>query len=535
LFIIFGDLKHDGRVQLLKIEIMRYKKMKFYHAIKKNVIVHMRYFKDFFFYLMLIVPLLTLEACSTNPATGRQSFTAFMSVEKEKEVGATEHPKIVERFGGIYQNKSLGFYVARIGLKLTQFSELPNLEYTFTILNDEKVNAFALPGGYVYVTRGLLAIVANEAEMAGVLAHEIGHITARHSSQRHSVTKAANIGLQILGAIGSIAGAPTGTSQLASLGGKVALKSYSREQELEADMLGVRYLTRAGYDPDAMTSFFHKLKAHSKLIAAMRGNRDQSERINIMSTHPLTSERIAKAEKLVAQTKVTSTEHGKDAYAKEIDGLVFGDDPEQGIRRGQTFEHPALGIRFEVPPDFTMINSPRKLTAKSGNGSVILFDMAPVDKIHEIGGITDYIKAINFKGRKFQNVKNLKINGMAGVTGFIRLTRAGIQRDVRILVIKKKKNQIFRMLFESDTKNKVSMALKFKQTISSFKSLNQAEILAIKPLRIRFKEVLMDDNVEKIARGMPIHNFALEWFELLNKTERGTPLKTGQRVRVVGY
>ena len=493
----------------------------------------MRYFNNIFFALALIVPALTLGSCSTNPATGEQSFTAFMSVEKEKKVGATEHPKIVERFGGIYQDKDLSSYVARIGSKLVQFSELPTLKYTFTVLNDEKVNAFALPGGYVYVTRGLLAIVADEAEMAGVLAHEIGHITARHSSQRYSAAKATNIGLQILGAIGSIAGAPTGASQLASLGGQAALKSYSREQELEADMLGIRYLSRAGYNPYAMTSFFQKLKAHSKLEAEMRGKKNKSERRNIMSTHPLTSERIAKAEKLVAQINVTGKEQGQKSFVNEIDGLVFGDDPEQGIRRGQVFEHPALGLRFEVPPDFTMINTPKKLTARSGDGSVISFDMAPEEKIHELGSITDYIRTISFKGRKFQNVKPIEINGMNGVTGFIRLTTAGAKRDIHLLVIKKKKNQIFRLLYETDTKAADLTALNFKRTIFSLKSLSQEEILAIKPLRIRFKEVLRGDSVEILARRMPIERFALEWFELLNKVERDTPLRIGDRVRII--
>ena len=166
----------------------------------------MCYLKKAFLPLVLVLPLLALGACSTNPATGKQSFTAFMSEKKEKEVGATEHPKIVKQFGGVYEDINLRLYVAGIGAKLVKFSELPNLKYTFTILNDEKVNAFALPGGYVYVTRGLLAIVADEAEMAGVLAHEIGHITARHSSQRYSATMATNIVLQILGVIGSVAG-----------------------------------------------------------------------------------------------------------------------------------------------------------------------------------------------------------------------------------------------------------------------------------------------------------------------------------------
>jgi len=507
--------------------------MKSCYTTKNNMEVHMHYFNKLFFILALIVSLLTVGACSTNPATGRQSFTAFMSVEKEKEVGATEHPKIVKQFGGIYQDKNLNSYVARIGAKLAQFSELPTMKYTFTILNDEKVNAFALPGGYVYVTRGLLAIVANEAEMAGVLAHEIGHITARHSSQRYSASKATNIGLQILGAIGSIAGAPTGASQLASLGGRAALKSYSREQELEADMLGVRYLSRVGYDPYAMTSFFNKLKSHSKLEADMRGKINKSERINIMSTHPLTSERISKAEKLLAQIEVTGKERGQKTYENEIDGLVFGDDPGQGIRRGQIFEHPALGFRFEVPTGFTMINTPNKLTARSSDGSVISFDMAPGEKIQEVGGITDYIKAINFKGYKFQDVKDLKINGMNGATGFLRLNNAGIRRDIRLLVIKKERDQIFRLLFETNTKDADLMALNFKQIIFSFKRLSQKEILNIRPLRIRFKTVSRGDSIEVLARDMPIDRFALEWFELLNKIKRDTSLKIGDRVRVI--
>jgi predicted Zn-dependent protease len=493
----------------------------------------MRYYKKSCLPLVLVLPLLALGACSTNPATGEQSFTAFMSEKKEKEVGATEHPKILKQFGGVYEDAKLGFYVSRIGAKLAQFSELPNLKYTFTILNDKKVNAFALPGGYVYVTRGLLAIVANEAEMAGVLAHEIGHITARHSSQRYSATMATNIGLQILGAIGSAAGAPIGVGQLASFGGQAALKSYSREQELESDMLGIRYLSRAGYDPGAMTSFFYKLKAHSKLEAAMSGKKGRSESANIMSTHPLTSERIAEAKKLAAQIIVTGKEHGRDAYANEIDGLVFGDDPEQGIRRGQIFEHPALGIRFEVPPGFAMVNTPKELIARSGDGSVVLFDMAPDKKIHELGGTTNYIKAINFKGGKFQNVKNLNINGMTGVTGIVRLSLAGRQRDVRLLVIKKKKNQIFHLWFETDTKDTKSMALSFRRIIFSFKRLSQDEIAAIRPLRIRFKTVLEGDSVKSLAHSMPMDNFALEWFELLNETPQDIPLKSGQQVRII--
>lgn len=298
-------------------------------------------------------------------------------------------------------------------------------------------------------------------------------------------------------------------------------------------MLGVRYLSRAGYDPNAMTSFFYKLKAHSKLEANMRDRKDQSKFINIMATHPLTSKRIAKAEKLVAQIRVNEKKHGKEEYENEINGLVFGDDPKQGIRRNQIFEHPILGIRFEVPPDFSMTNSPNKVTARSADGSIIIFDMAPLKKVHELGGMTNYLKALDINRRKFQKITKLNINGMSAVTGFAKFRKKGIQRDARLLVIEKKKNQFFRLLFEANTANTEFMSLNFKRTIFSFKRLSQSEIVAIRPLRINFKTVLKGDNVKTLAQHMPIKRFALEWFELLNKVRRDTPLESGTRVRVI--
>ncbi|HIM26208.1 MAG TPA: peptidase M48, partial [Rhodospirillales bacterium] len=144
-----------------------------------------------------------VSACSTNPATGQQSFTAFMSRAEEIRIGAEEHPKIIKEFGGAYKDARLHAYIKRTGLALARKSEVTDLPYTFTILNDDKVNAFALPGGYVYITRGLLALAENEAEMAGVLAHEIGHVTARHSAERYSTAQATNLGLMVLGVLGS--------------------------------------------------------------------------------------------------------------------------------------------------------------------------------------------------------------------------------------------------------------------------------------------------------------------------------------------
>lgn len=493
----------------------------------------MRFFKKLIFPVVLMAPLLALGACSVNPATGKQSFTAFMSPEKEKEVGASEHPKILEQFSGVYDDADLGFYVARIGANLAKHAELPDLNYTFTVLNDENVNAFALPGGYVYITRGLLAIAANEAEMAGVLAHEIGHITARHTAQRYSATMATNIGLQVLSVLGSVAGAPTGSGQLAAFGAQAALQSYSREQELEADMLGVRYLSRSGYDPNAMTSFFHKLKAHSELQAAMLGEKKNEESLDIMSTHPLTSERIVEAEKLAAVTEAHGHEIAKELYDKKIDGLLFGDDPEQGIRRGRVFEHPGLGFRFEVPPGFTMVNTPQRVIAKDADGSVIVFDNSDAKKVKEVGGIEKYIRAINFKGSKFTNIENLNVNGMPAVTGVVRLSMARTVRDVRLLVIQESPDNVYRFWFDTEPEKTEAMALEFRRTTHSFKRLTPAEIAAIKPLRIRFTTVHQGDTVEVFGKRMPMENFGLEWFELLNDLDKGKPLTPGSKVRIV--
>ena len=327
-----------------------------------------------FFVLFILIPALgVLGACSTNPATGEQSFTAFMSKKKEAEIGAEEHPKILKELGGAYDDIDVGAYIARMGAQLAALSEMPNINWRFTVLNDHRVNAFALPGGYIYITRGLLALAENESQVAGVLAHEIGHVTARHSAQRYSTAMAANFGLTVLGALGNAAGVPSGVGQIASFGAQAALQQYSQSQELEADMLGVRYMVRAGYSPDGMTNFFRKLKAHSELEARQKGRNKVSH--NIMSTHPRSEERIAQAIQLTQHKVLKNPKVRRNVYLDAIDGLVFGDDPKQGVRRGRIFMHPELRFAFEVPPGFVMINSPRRVIAYGPDKSRIIFDM----------------------------------------------------------------------------------------------------------------------------------------------------------------
>lgn len=179
--------------------------------------------------------MLLLAGCTVNPATGESSFTAFMSPEDELRVGREQHPKILREFGGSYDHARANAYVDTVGQKLARVSDLPNLRFTFTVLDSDVVNAFALPGGYIYISRGLLALANTEAELAGVLAHEIGHVTARHSAQRYSSAVVAGLGTALLGVVAGGA-----VAQLGEQGAAVYLQSYSRDQEFEADILGDR-------------------------------------------------------------------------------------------------------------------------------------------------------------------------------------------------------------------------------------------------------------------------------------------------------
>jgi len=212
-----------------------------------------------------------LCGCGTvNPATGRTSFTGLTSVEDDATLGKEEHGKIVQEFGGEYENRRLQGYIDFIGRNLARYAEFQQFQYRFTILNTPVVNAFALPGGYVYVTRGLLALASNEAELAGVMAHEIGHVNARHTAERMAAAQVSQLGL-LAGAVGAaVLGLPGEVLQLGQSVAVAAIQSYSRSQELEADTLGIRYMSRAGYDPDGMATFLSTLREQSMVEAQRR-------------------------------------------------------------------------------------------------------------------------------------------------------------------------------------------------------------------------------------------------------------------------
>ena len=258
----------------------------------------------------------------------------LMSEADEAKIGAREHAKMIKEFGGVYDDTELGAYVAGIGLRVVQGSRKPNAPYRLTILDSPIVNAFALPGGYIYITRGLLALVNSEAELAAVLGHEIAHVTARHGAHRHTQGVGTSVAAGVLSAVlGNKA-----ANQIIELGWRAWLSKYNRTQEYEADKLGVETLYRAGYDAHGAAGFLASIGAHSELVAQLHGNQGQVP--GWLATHPNTDDRVDKAAALAEQLQLDhkaelSASIGRAAYLAAIDGMRYTETSPKQAKQGK--------------------------------------------------------------------------------------------------------------------------------------------------------------------------------------------------------
>ncbi len=332
-----------------------------------------------------------------------------MPSECEASIGRANHPKFVKMFGGEYGSRELKEYIASISRFLASMSELPDLEFTFTILNSPTVNAFAAPGGYIYLTRGLLALANDEAEVAAVLAYEIGHVTARHGARSHGRNVIATIGMIGLSVLGD--GRYDDLAQLATTG---VLRSFSREHEHEADRLAIRYLARVGYDPDAMGRFLTRLRDSSRRGAPP----DAVDRFNYLATHPAPIERIGRATRMARAVNVSGPITARDIYFSKISGIVFGNGREQGFVRGHDFLHPAARFAFRVPPGFSLFNSPNPVAAFGPAREGILFDQ---EQRRFTGAMTGYLRDFWANGLYFTQLEALRVNGIEAATATTRL------------------------------------------------------------------------------------------------------------------
>ena len=472
--------------------------------------------------LALAVPLVV--TCARAPATGERIFTGGMSMDQEREIGAEQHPQLVEAFGGEYTESGIDSYVQDIGDSLAAESELPNLDWTFTVLDTPNVNAFALPGGYVYVTRGLVTLASDEAELAGVIGHEIGHVTARHSAERYGGSILANVA-GMASAIFLGGDAARMTSSL----GQMALASYSRSQEFQADTLGVRYLGLGGYDPEAMASFLDKLQANTVLQATLRGNPEAADQFNIMQTHPRTPDRVRAAIAEAGQRLEQGT-RAQDRFLQTVDGMRYGDSPKEGFVRGRDFLHPTLRFAFKVPEGFTLFNASNQVTAFGPDDAVIVFDRAKDPNTRDP---LTYLRRQWASNASLRNAERIEVNGMEAATARTQGRLQQGTRNFRLVAIRYGGDTIYRLMFVTKPNATSRFAEDFRRTTHSFRRLSAEEADGLEPLRLRLHTVRQGETMDSLAARMAYEDHKVLRFRTINGLDEGETLQPGQRVKLV--
>ncbi len=474
---------------------------------------------------------LAVMSCEVNPATGKRDFTPFMSASQERQVGQQAHPDVVKENGGVYANPKLTGYVTSVGKQLAGNSEMSDQPFTFTVLNAPIVNAFALPGGYVYVTRGILAMFNTEAELASVLGHEIGHVTARHSAKRYNQA-------MMTGILGAGVGVALGNSALTNLinqGSQLYLLGYSRDQEYQSDSLGIRYMTRAGYDPYGSPDMLRALLASDKL-SALLARREGTERPpEFYSTHPNTEKRVAEAETLAKDTGVTrgSKPSYRDRYLDAIDGMLYGDDPEQGLIKGQMFWHPALKFTFTAPKDYLLQNSATAVVMQGTNKNAALFVPSKAQSGQSTTAVLQQQWAAVSNTVSLQNIQTMTINGMEAATGATTVNSQSGQVVARLTTIRYDANAAYSFLAITPANLDQSVAGELRTMTQSFRKLKADELDKIKPLQIKIVTVKSGETQAVLAKRMAFPDYQLERFRTINGLDANDTFKGGDRVKIV--
>lgn len=480
--------------------------------------------------LILATASIALAGCSTatSPATGRQ-FSTPISESQENQIGAEEHPKILAEFGGAYSEKpNLNAYVTQLGNAVAANAERKDVQYTFTVLNSPDINAFALPGGYVYITRGLLTLANNEAEIAGVLGHEIGHVNARHTAERMGQAQKASIWSGLGVAAATLLGGET-LGQLATgvaqEGSAMYLGTHSQEQEFEADSLGVRYLSKASYDPQAMATFLDSLNNETTLEARMAGASTEVDSFTQMKqSHPRTPDRVQRAI-AEANVPVENPQVNRDRFLQQIDGMIWGADPREGVVEGSTFIHPDLKFAFDAPQGLELQNSPSAVIGQ-GNNAVMVFSIAdPAPS----GSLAQFVA----EGGKVSDVQSFQVNGMEAATGVTTGTIGETPVAIRLVAIRQGAESVYQFIYATPPANFKAMDQRFLASAQSFREISAQDAAGYAPKRIRVVTVRDGDTVSSLAQQMQVDEAPAEWFRVLNHLGAGDQLEAGQQVKIV--
>lgn len=482
---------------------------------------------------------ISLAACAPGGAPSGEPQTVASRSASEQRTGDQSHPKILQQFGGEVRDRAVRDYVDGIGRRLAAQSEQPNAKWTFTVLDSPVVNAFALPGGYVYVTRGLLALANSEAELAGVIGHEIGHVTGDHSERRQERAGAAQLGIFAATLGAAILGAPSQTVQaIGDIGGAIGtgyVASHSRTQEFEADKLGVRYLARAGYDPEAQADFLASLQQETSLQAKIAGGSYNPNRVDFFATHPATAERVREAIRAAGlEAARQNAPRNRPRYLRQIDGMTYGDSESQGVVDGRTFSHPQLRFRFTVPDGFRIQNAAAQVSAAGPNGAGIVFDGEP----YKGGSMDAYIArtwapslAQQVRVGRLDELQRRTINGMEAASAVLPAqTNSGVFL-LRLTAIRKG-DTVYRFL-GLQPQNQPRLGQSIDLAAASFESLTARQAQSVKAMRIQIHEVRPGETVASIARRTPFSDYREERFRVLNGLGPREAVKPGDLVKVI--
>lgn len=472
---------------------------------------------------------LALSACASIPGANIPAGSPITA--EEAKIGAEAHPQFIQQFGG-EETGPAAEYVRAIGKDVAVRSGLAGARDSFTVttLDSSVNNAFAVPGGYVYITRQLVGLMNNEAELAGVLGHEVGHVSARHSARRQATAQRN----QLLGILGQVASAVLlGDSALGRLGQQVAGQaptlatlSYSRSQEIEADQLGIQYLSAAGYDPRAMATVLASLAAQNSLDAQLQGRAD-AKLPEWASTHPDPAERVNDALAFAAGKPGTVT--NRERFLARVDGMVYGDKPSQGVIEGNAFIHPEFRLTFSVPNGFYMVNSPRAVAVNGDRGQG-QFTTAPYN-----GNLETYVRAqFQALGNEQQQItpqtlQRTTVNGLPAVYGLARVNTGQQQVDVTVYAYEFSNNQAFHFL----TITQAGQASVFGNMFESVRRISATEAARIVPRVIDVVTAGSRDSVATLSRRMAFDTAQEARFRVLNGLSSTDQVRAGQQYKIV--
>ncbi len=458
-------------------------------------------------------------ACASNPVTGRRE-VSLLSEAEELAIGQQGDAEI-RREMGVYHDQDLQRYVSGIGERLASVSHRPSLPWTFTIVDVPAVNAFALPGGYIYVTRGLLAHLGDESELAGVLGHEIGHVTARHASQQYTRSAGGSIGV-LLASIFVPGVAPFG--DLASAGLGTLFLKYGRDDELESDRLGVEYAAKAGWDPESVPRFLTTLSRLDGMSA--RGIP------NWLSTHPDPGSRVVKAAPVAAGRTDGARERNREEFLRRLEGLTYGDDPSEGVVLAHRFVHPELRIALDFPEGWEVQNSSEQVMAQLDGEKVLMLmrvaaeargaSLADGAKRHMRGlGFTLEQGAIEQVGARDAFVGVYR--GKAKEIGAVRIRAAHVTIG----------RQVYFVGGVAPEAEFARMDPEFELTVRSFRELSGAEASRIRPNRVTLYVAKAGDTWQGIAQRAGRGLVSSTRLALMNGFAVNTQPPAGTQLKIV--